>query len=615
MSDAGVDRWKNKDSVSPSPISPRTVERFAFVLISIQVIFVAWSTSTTWFKQDDFVQLFRASRLGGFPGNLFNVYIGHLTPGAFTFYAINHKLFGMEWTSIAVVVGTLQLFATFLTWRVIRSLFGVRPISLLLLVVYVSSVLVFTPAMWLSSLMMYLPLQVALPASVLLLQRYFRSPTKVNAVLPTIAVFISLLFFEKCLFITPFLICLVAATPLTERSATTVKKRLVESRIPLLILTTSTSIYGVFYLYLSRSSHDRPQLEMSRILDFTLDPIFKVFNPSMIGGPGIRREGVLGIAHIAAASNWFELIASNVFIFTLIAFSAIYVVRWARFWIILYGFALLNIILLVAAGRGWVIDNPRNMSEIVFPAVVLIGLALGAGVFEPDPVWKRTLPQFFKGKSLPAAIGALFALVVLTNATFHAREVRIGLSPAPAYVYTKNALSSSQEIRHPVTLIHQYVSGDLLNGVLGEGKFLNFTSTILKPSNGPWTFADAARDAYMVLEDGTVVPAGTSHETVPQYENGLCNIDLHDGVPKKLTLNGDPFPWTWYGSITAATRNDVQITVDWNADPTTFTIPNGVSNTLFYIPGGGNTMTVTAIGGDVCVTDLGFGNLVRDPFR
>lgn len=595
--------------------SGRLITAVSALLIGGQVLFVGWAVSTTWFKQDDFALLLRASSAGGFPSSAFDIYIGHFIPGVISLFAIAHKAFGMNWSVIVVTVMALQLVASLLSWQVFQSFFGRGRIAVVLLAVYVASTMTFTTTMWWASAAMYLPLQIGFPASLLLLQRALRHRSAVNALLPTLAVAGATLFFEKSVVITPFLILLVAATPITADAPTRAKERLVSARMPLGILTAATFCYGILYLIISRSSNESPQFEIGRLSEFTLRPITETLIPSLIGGPQTYLVGDLNSIQIFSSPALFETVLSFALIAGLFIYSVTRVVRWARYWFILAAFAIINVLLLVTAGRGWVIMNPRNMSELVFPMILLLALALGLSRFESEPRLKPTKAQTVVKPLVISVLLSAFAIFVLVNATFNARTVRYFLSGAPAYGYTENALRSSTSFSAPVDLVRQYVSGDLINGFLGDGKRVNFTSTILRPSNGPWNFVDSSTNPYMVLDDGTVVPARSSRETVPQFEIGLCYIDLHDGVPTDLLLNGDPFPWTWYGTITTSAKTEAVITVDWNQGPVQFVIPPNSATTVFYLPGGGNNITITANGGDVCVSDLGFGNLVPDDTR
>jgi hypothetical protein len=575
--------------------------------------YFAWSTSTTWFKQDDYAELLLASRVGGFPGTLFQEFNGHLIPAVLALVSGVHWLFGMNWSAVVAITAAMQLMASVLTWLAIRSFLGPRLLTLFLFVSYLSSVLVFQTLLWWCTITIYLPLQIAFPAALLLLQLALRKRSIFYALLPSAAVLIGSLFFEKCLTITPFLIVLVAATRLTPTSKSSPRERLREAKLPLLVLVATTVAYGIVYQLVTHSSPYRPQLELSRLSTFSLDPLFRVFIPSFTGGPfpvGRISEPGPGMFDLTGSTQmWVNgLVALGLFVWSVFTFKKV-----LRYWAIIGGFFLVNLAMIILSGRIWSL-NPRYYAELVFPTILLLGLGLGAGLFADTPS-RRTADsgpsQFVKvPKVLISAVASIALIAIATN---NMTGMRVHLEPAPARSYSANALRSSAEIGHPVTLIRQYVSGSMINGIFLPN--LNFTYVVLQPMAGPWAFADAATDAYMVREDGTVVPATSSHETVPQYEPGLCNIDLKDGIPKRLNLNGDPFPWSWYGSITAAARNDVEISVEWNAASANFSIPSGTSTTLFFIKGGGNAITITARGGDVCVTDLGFGNLVEDQSR
>ena len=592
----------------------------ALALIAAHVVLVAWSTSTTWFKQDDYALLLRASTAGGFPGTLSQDFIGHLFPGQLALISAVHGLFGMNWTAVVLITALLQFMASFFTWRVLRSIFGRRPVALLLLVTYLTSVLAFQPVMWWCTVVLYLPLQIAFPAALLLMQRALRTRSRIDAALPAVVILLGALFFEKALTITPFLILLVASTKVLPTSSETARERLKEAKAPLIWVTGITIIYGVIYQILTRNSPYRPQFETSRLSNISLDSLTHLFLPSFTGGPlpvGTTTPRFATLYFTPSALQMsitsVQVWATALVVVGLIAWSLITFRTGLRFWLMIAGFFLANLLTLVFSGRQW-IPNPRYYAELLFPTVVLLGLATGASAINP-PVRRRpvSIDALPRGRPIRIGAGCAVAISMIFVASINMNEIRKVMEPAPAKAYSENALRTSAEIGRPVSLIRQFAPGDIINGIFLNG--VNFTETVLAPLSGPWNFSDASTDPYMVLDDGSVVPATTSHETVPFYTSGLCNLDLVDGTSSRLQLNGDPFPWTWYGSLTAATKSDVTIAVDWNQGPTTFTLPAGVSRTLFFIPGGGDSLQVTVEGGDVCVVDLGFGNLMPDQSR
>jgi hypothetical protein len=594
-------------------LSPRFIDSAALLFLAAQVAYFAWSTSTTWFKQDDYAELLLASRAGGFPGTLFQEFNGHLIPAVLALVSGVHWLFGMNWSAVVAITAAMQLIASVLTWLAIRSFLGPRLLTLFLFVSYLCSVLVFQTLLWWCTITIYLPLQIAFPAALLLLQLALRKRSIIYALLPSAAVLIGSLFFEKCLTITPFLILLVAATRLTPISKTSARERLREAKLPLITLVATTVAYGVVYQLVTKSSPYRPQFEASRLSTFTLDPLFRVFLPSFTGGPfpiGRISEPGPGMFDLTGSTQlWVNvLLVIGLFMWSVFTFKKV-----LRYWAIIGGFFLVNLAMVILSGRIWSF-NPRYYAELVFPTILLLGLGLGAGLFADTPRRQTAGSEPVHFTNAPKVlITAIASIALITIATYNMNGMRELLEPAPARPYSANALRSSAEIGRPVTLIRQYVGSSLINGIFLPN--LNFTHVVLQPMAGPWAFADATTDAYMVQEDGTVVPATSSHETVPLHEPGLCNIDIQDGIPRRLKLNGNPFPWSWYGSISAATQNDVEISVEWNAEPAKFSILSGTSTTLFFVKGSGDSITVTAIGGDVCVTDLGFGNLVEDQSR
>jgi len=607
MPGVGVITRESTAEGSSSRFSLSRVDAAALVLITAQVAFVAWSTSTTWFKQDDYAELLLASRAGGFPGTLFHEFNGHLIPAVLALVSAVHWLFGMNWSAVVAVTAFLQLAASFLTWRVIRSMFGLRPIGLFLFLVYLTSVLAFQTAMWWCTITLYIPLQIAFPTAMLLLQRALRTRSRIDAALPAVAILVGSLFFEKALTITPFLILLVAATNLVPSSAATARGRLKEAKAPLLWIIGVTIAYGVIYQLITRSSPYRPQFEADRLTNFTIEPLSRVFLPSLTGGPfplGRVAPPLPGMFNLPSSLQvWLTCIGT----IALIAWSAFRFRGTARYWSIFAGFFLVNLLMVLLSGREWSL-NPRYYAELLFPTVVLLGLALGLSVI--DPPHRRQPPRTTfspQHRRIRLAIGTAVGLLMIIVAASNMNEMRKVMEPAPAWSYSEQALRSSEALGHPITLIRQFVSGEIINGIFLRD--LNYTYVVLQPMAGPWAFADASSDPYMVLEDGTVYPARGTRDFAPIFKPGTCNVDLKDGSTAALEVPGDTYPWSRYGSITTTAAAEVGITVDWNGAPVFFTVPSGTATTLFFLVGGGERISLTATGGDVCVSDMSIGRL------
>lgn len=598
---------------SPDDVRPRIrIDVLALLLIVAQVAFVAWSTSTTWFKQDDYSELLLASRAGGFPGTLFQEFNGHLIPAVLALVSAVHWLFGMNWAAVVTITALMQLVASYLTWRVLRSFFGERPLALLLFVTYLTSLLAFQTVMWWCTVTIYLPLQIAFPASVLLLQRALRRRSTFDAILPAVAVLSGALFFEKALTVTPFLILLVAATKFTPSSGDTPRARLREARLPLLLVSCATITYAIVYQLVTRTSPYRPQFEAARLSNFSLEPLTRVFLPSFTGGPFPIGRVAPPLPNMYNLPGSLQIWLTSAAAIALAVWSLVTYRRVLRYWLILAGFFIVNLLMILLSGREWAL-NPRYYAELVFPTIFLIGFAVGAGIIDPLNRRRPRMSSADRGlRTVRLATGTIAALTMICVSTLNMNEMRKVLEPAPARPYSEQALRSSEAIGHPVTLIRQFVSGDIINGIFL--KDLNYTYVVLQPMAGPWAFADASTDPYMVLEDGTVVPAGVTRDFQPITRAGACTIDLTDGDTTVLETPGDTYPWTRYGSISTSAADPVEVAIDWNGSPAEFTVPAGISTTAFILLGGGETISLTATGGNLCVTDLHIGRLERRLF-
>ncbi len=567
------------------------------VIIVAQVAFLTWSVSNTWFKGDDFVLLYRTTAEGGFPGSLFHVFIGHLIPGDIAALWILRSLFGMEWWPVVVGIASAQVAASYLTWRVLRSFFGSRPIAVLLLLVYSASVLTFGANMIAISAIQYLPTQIAFPATILILQRYIKRPalgTAVGAVIPSL---VAALFFEKALTVVPFVIVLCAMTPFTKDSASSWIGRLREARKPLITMTAAAIVYATFYVIFTSGSAGRPKFTLERLSHFDLSPLTKSLVPSLFGGPG-RFWGELS----APAAS--ETLISLILLGALFVWSIIR--RWTsiKYWVLLVAMAVANLTLLALAGRTWAALAPRYMSEFVFPLVLLIGLAVignSNDLFDrPSPLAQRLFRfSTFTRRALIAVAG--IALVV-NSATSQTTLGRV-MSPAAGKDYVETARRTSRAAIETPTALPQAVPGDVVNGYLFLGE--NTTEVILLPADLNMRFGRVVENPSMVLADGSVVPA--KFDPISQLvATGTPCLNQPGRNRTTLTMNSSPFIWGRYGRVEYTATSKATVGIIWSGPKVVIEIEPGSRTLFFPITGGGQTLTVALSNGGSCIHEIEF---------
>ena len=559
------------------------------VIIVAQAAFLTWWVSNTWFKQDDFALLYRTTTEGGFPGSLFTEYAANLIPGIMGAFWILRSLFVMQWWPFVVVIVGAQAAASYLTWRVLRSFFGSRPIAVLLLLVYSASVLTFGTNMWAIAAIQYLPMQIAFPATILILQRYIKRPalgTAVGAVIPSL---VALLFFQKALTVVPFVIVLCALTPLTKDSASSWIGRLREARKPLIAMTAAAIVYATSYVIFTSGSANRPKFTFERLSRFDLAPFTQNLVPSLFGGP----SWFSGNGTFTSTADS-ETLISLILLGALFAWSIIR--RWTsiKYWILLGAMTLANLALFAFANR-WMTNQPRYMSDLVFPLVLLVGLAVignSNDLFDrPSPLAQRLFRfSTFTRRALIAVAGIALVVNSATSLTTLGRA----MSPAPGKDYVETARRTARAAIETPTAITQYVS---------YGLFPQTTEVVLLPAELNMRFGGVVENPSMVLADGSVVPAKFDPVSQPVATGTSC-LNQPYRNRTTLTMSSSPMLRNEYGRLEYTATSKTTVGIIWSGPKVVIEIEPGSHTVFFPIEGGGQTLTVTLSNGGSCIHEV-----------
>ncbi len=563
------------------------------VIVVAQVVFLTWSVSNTWFKQDDFNMLYRTTAEGGFPRSLFRVYAAHLIPGIVGAFWILRSLFGMEWWPFVVGIAGAQATASYLTWRVLRSFFGSRPIAVLLLLVYSASVLTFATNMMAMSAIQYLPMQIAFPATILILQRYIKRPTLGTAVGAVIPSLVATLFFQKALMVIPFVIVLCAMTPLTKDSASSWIGRLGEARKPLITMTAAAIAYATFYVIFTSGYPWRPNFTFGRLSHFDFGPFTQNLVPSLFGGPGrFSGDGVF----ISTADS--EPLFSLILFGALFAWSIIRRRTSIKYWLLLAAMTVANLALFAFAGRTMA-NPPRYMSDLVFPMMLLIGLAV---IGNSNDLFDRSSPltqRFFRFSTFTRlALIAVAGIAVVVHSATSQTTLGRAMSLAPGKDYVETARRTSRAAIETPTAITQYVPQDVNYGFFGLT-----TEVVLLPADVNMRFGGVVENPSMVLADGSVVPA--KFDPVSQLvATGTPCLNQPYRNRTTLTMNNSPMLWGLYGRLEYTATSKATLGIIWSGPKVVIEIEPGARTLFFPIDGGGQTLTVTLSNGGSCIHEI-----------
>ena len=580
--------------------SDRRLSIWAGVVIALQVLALGWAVSSTWFKHDDFVVLYRTTSEGGFPGSMLTVHGGHLVPGIVGVFWVLRSIFGMQWWPFVAVIATTQAVCSYLTWRVFKSFFGLRPISVLLLVVYAASVLTVGANMISMSAVQYLPTQLAFPATILLLQRYSRQPTLRIAILSAVPVLFAGFFFEKAATIVPFVVILCAITPLTESSAATWSGRVRELRIPLALFAIATSAYAIFFRVFTDGSAGQSSFTLHALSSFNFDPFTKNLVTSLFGGPG----RFWGDGSTSGPSG-FEVRASFAMFCLLFVWSMIRNWRSIKYWVLLLAMACVNLALIAFASRNFVQLATRYMSDLVFPLVLLVGFAVVGNTNDEhdgySPLARKAI-QRSASLGLAAIIVAGLAIVAHSAKSQSALVADIKYAPGKSYVET--ARRSTGTLDSAPTIIPQASPVDIINqyfGLIG----MSSTRVVLSPADLNVRFGSVTENPFMVLSDGSVVPARFDSISKAIPTGTEC---LNKSGPSTTTLKMDssPFVWGWYGRMRYIAAEASKAGLVWSGAETVVDLEPGSHDIYFPIGGGGETLSVSLDSNRACLHEIEF---------
>ncbi len=582
------------------------VNAFAGGVIALQVFALGWVVSSTWFKHDDFVVLFRTTSQGGFPGSMLTIFNGHLIPGIVGIFWLLRSLFGMHWWPFVAVIATTQAACSYLTWRVLKAFFGTRPFPVLLLVVYSGSVLTVASNMWAISAVQYLPTQLAFPATILLLQRYSRQRSFRSALFAIVPILFAAFCFEKAIVIAPFVVVLCAITPLTESSAATFGGRLRELRTPLALLLTAVMSYAIFYKVFTTAatiqySLGAPEFTFKNLTQIDVAPVTKVLGPSFLGGPGRSSGGWFSMA----SPSSFEVWSSFVVFCVLFVWSMIRNLRSIKYWVLLVGMASVNLALIAFADRNFAQLANRYMSDLVFPLVFLVGLAVvGNSNDERDaysPVALKAL-QRSRSVGLAAIVVAGVAVVAHSAKSQSALVANMKFAPGKSYVETARRTTDSA-IEIPM-LIPQAVPGQVVDPLWGL-TWENTTREVLLPADLNVRFRSITEKPFMVLADGSVVPAQFDRVSKAISTGTEC---LNNAVVSTTALKMDstPIVWSWYGHMRYTAAEASKADLAWSGPTTVVDLESGSHDIYFPVGGGGEILTVSLDNGGVCLHEIEF---------
>jgi hypothetical protein len=547
---------------------------------------------SAYFLQDDFVFQGQAARRGVFTTDyLLHIHSDHLMPAGYLVAGLAEWISPLNYWVVLATLLPMQAVASFLTLRLLVSLFGARWLVLVPVTLALFSPLTLTSSTWWAAALNLLPVQACGAAAAwagLTLLRTGRIRWGLAALL---ALMVGLTFDNKAALI-PLVVFVVVwvATPGTDglaRSAWTTIRR-----FWLLWLSAVGILAGWMAIYLSLSDPAiRDVSESTEVVRTAAITLVQGFVPASLGGPLVWSSVPGSGGAYASPPLWFTVVSIHVL-------AALVVVGWLntaharRAWVGLTTYVACDLIVL-ALGRSGLVETIGLNLRYTADAMLLLAVAVGATFMPPrgEPEGQRatTLRRVVERRPRLTRVLALAVLYGYLAVSVVSHVSILGhLADNDGREWLANVRDSVEEVGGSVAVLDTGVPDFIYWGL---GYPYNQLSWILAPIDGVKVepvvdqltrFDDTGRLRDAVLE-------GTASRPGP---DGSCGWSVGPGGTR-VWLAEPKFPWRYVMRVGYFTSEDTTVVARFGeGDPVE--IP--------FVGGGLQEVFVDLEGGDRFVT-------------
>lgn len=572
-------------AVADVPGRRRSVLLAAVLLVAGSLAVRAWTLAERHFYADDLMYGGEAVAMPLLSSEyLVENRHGHFMPAAMLLHGVLYRAFPLEWAPFAVTLLLLHAAAALAVLRLLRVLLGDRPALLAPLAVFLFSPLGLGPFTWWSAAINSLPLQIGLAWVVADAVLLARTRHRRYAVTGTAAFVVTLLFFERAVFV-PFLaFALVALLLHLDGAGGVLRRAWHRGRELWAALLVVVAGWAVVFLVVVPAESVEPATA-GQVADLT-GTAAEAVAPALLGGPW-RWIDVSG-PPLADAPSWAVPVSVAV-LAVLVAWSS--VVRRGGVW-------------LWAIAGGYFVGG-----------AVVVGIGRGGTEFAD------VLPftyRYFAAEAVLAAIVVAF-LFLLPPRRAAVRRVPVGAQAAVVTVlvasFVASALLSTVAYRRAWAT---EPTGDYLTAAraslaaAGDEPLLDFDvpEFVLWEHWSPWNrgsllfaglgerppFADATSDLRQLDETGELRAAAlapvtrTADAPVPG-----CAWPVADGAPAAVPLAAPVPAREWTAELTYAAVADGTVAVALGTGaPVQVPVSAGGGTAYVRLTGEGQVLSVTA---------------------
>jgi len=436
-------------------------------LIAAEVIWKAYFLSQFFFWQDDYHYLDRALDNGFTWKFLTQVDGGHLTPGLNAISWVLARVALYDWALASFVTLAFLAGAGLAALRLLRMLFGDRPVILIPLVVYLVTPLTLAGMGWWASATESLPLQLATFMALASHVSYIRSGRFKHAVVACVWVAVGMLFFEKGIVLPLLLFAVTCAFLMDGPLSETVRSCLVKYWRAWALYAGLLVAYTALFLTALHTSGTQPGSPgpYRGALAFSSDLIRYSFVPGAVGGPW-HWASLQSFAYSAPplVLQWLSWIVGAG-----IVAASILVRRYAwRAWVIVAGWLVLADMIPVLLGRtrifGAVLGlDTRYVADAAPVLAICVGLAFLPVAGQSDN--RRRLPSADASQLATAVTAAVLGAFVL-GSLVSTQAYQSATSSAPARAYIANATAALAQAPAGTVIVDYPVPPTLMTAAL-----------------------------------------------------------------------------------------------------------------------------------------------------
>lgn len=580
------------------------------LLIVAQLVFRGWALWGSWFYFDDFAFMSRAMNQPFDMAYLTESYGGHLMPAGFAVVWVLTEWAAFDWGPWAALILLMQAAAGIGVFRLLLSMFGRRPMVLVLLAGYLAWVLTLPAGIWFAAAINQLPLQIALAFGLTAHLAYLRTRRIRHLVVAVLCVAGGVLFYEKTILVLG-IYGLVALCWFSTGNTPQRLRGLWES------YRTGIIVYVVFGAsYLAAYAAYGLNFSPNSTTDVSWGPIAWnligiALAVSLVGGPlhwqSLDPGALADPGDLLLLGSWAAVAALVGYAWRTRTISM-------RAWSLLAFTSVANIALLASARAGLVgpeiAREYRYQTEAALVTVLAIGLAFMPllGARENNRVRSDAVAAD-EDRRLVAGIAA----VVVALSTFSSiRYVDLWQDGNPSEAYFDQVQASLDEASAdgPVPMINDGVPQQILWSFRYPE---NTYAHLFRPWADQMDFPETAIDDIFVFDDtgrlaqADLVPARRMTAEAGRGKSS-CAYEL-DQPPVRVELDGPVVGTGWWVTTKYRAEEDTAVRIVAGDRSYDLTLPAGKHTLWAQASGSFDEVVLEAFAAKsgVCLTDLGVG--------